>query len=266
MTKGANIGNARGADWQRRRDALVPLFQSRMVIPDLLPFLIRRTEELIEEIKQHKGKVVDMDALFIRLTVDVICEYLFGESPKPDEVKFDNMKKPLVTIAFAKLKIMLQFLGIKDARALEIERNEGFVRRVVERVKREGLKRSNGSPTLVEQLLEREYYQGPEGEDRLIQDLLFMIFAGHDTTGHSLTVLTYTLSQVPEWQDKIRQEVDSIVPTSDDITATNLGKLKYTQAAIKESLRLHPVIPSMLLETYSDTFIRDFPVQKGTLM
>lgn len=263
---GASVANVTGEDWRVRREVLVPLFQSRAIMPELLPYLIRRTEALIEEIKSHKGQPIEMDKHFVRLTADVICEYIFGECPDYDEVKFDNLNDPVRKIATIKLRHFLKLFGIRDPGTAEIEQNSRFVRRTIHKIKRGEGMRTNGAPTVVEQLLEFEQYQGPEGEDRLEQELLILIFAGHDTTAHSLNMLTYMLTQKPECQEKIREELDSVIPDTESMTAANLGKLKYTSAVIKEGLRLHPIVGTITVVSVEDTVLADVQIPKGSSM
>ncbi|KAH8549933.1 cytochrome P450 [Umbelopsis sp. PMI_123] len=262
---GANIANTTGDDWKRRRDVLVPHFQSRAMIPDLLPFLIKRTEQMVEELKSYNGQPINMDKHFVALTANVICEYIFGETP-PEGLIFDNFNNPAKSIATIKMKHILNFFGIKDAASKEIERNSTIIRNVIRSVKQGNLKRHNGSATLAERLLELPEFQGPTGEERLVQELLIMIFAGHDTTAHSLTMLFYTLAKHPECQQKIREEFQSTIPDEESFTAANIGKLKYLSAAIKESMRLHPVLPAVLLQSYEDTTLGGIQIPKGSTL
>ena len=261
---GDNIANARGEDWRRRRDVLVPHFQGRVIIPELFPFILKSTTDLVEEIRSHNGQPIDLDERFVTLTANIICEYIFGGVPDDGHLAFDNFSRPASAIATIKLKHVLKLFGIKGKSLLEIERNSKIIRNVIRGVKRGERKRQNGSPTLVEEMLQLEEFQGPEGEERLVHELLIMIMAGHDTTAHSLTMIVYTLAHHPECQQKIREEVDTIIADDESITASDLGKLTYTSAAIRESLRLHPVIPSLLVHAYEDTSLGDIQVPKGS--
>ena len=38
--------------------------------------------------------------------------------------------------------------------------------------------------------------------------LFLILFAGHDTTGHTMTFLTYELAKHPEYQKRLHDEVD----------------------------------------------------------
>lgn len=233
---------------------------------DILPSVISKAEAMIKDIKAQGDQLVDINYHFVKLTSDVICDYIFGETPEPGEVTFRSFDKPAQSIFKIKLKAILEVFGVKNDSQLEIERNTRFALRAIQKVKLGQSKCSNGSPTLCERLLQYEEYQGPEGEARLSQELLIMVFAGHDTTAHSLTVLSYVLSQVPECVDKVRQEVERIIPTTADMTAAKLSKLEYTSAVIKESLRLHPLVDVILIHSYEDNMIDDLPVSKGTAM
>jgi cytochrome P450 len=236
------------------------------MVPDILPFVIRRAKTLVEEIKSHKGKPIDIDQRYAIMTVDVICEYLFAQAPEPGEVKFHNLRDPARALAELKLTGLYAFFGFKSSASREIEQNCAFIRRVIRKIKRGEKLRENGPPTVAEKLLQFEQYQGPEGEERLVSELLVLIFAGHDTTAHSMTMLTYILSKETECQQKIRDEVNELIPDDESLTAANLGKLKYTSAAIKENLRFHPVVPEMALKVHEDTVLGDRHVPAGYTM
>jgi cytochrome P450 len=231
---------------------------------NILPSVISKTEAMINEIKAQGDQLLDIDKYFVKLTSDVICDYIFGECPQPGEVTFRSFDKPAQSLLTIKLRAILDVFGIKTETQLEIERNTRFALRAIQKVKLGQSKCSNGSPTLCERLLQYKEYQGPEGEARLSQELLVMVFAGHDTTAHSLTILSYVLSQEPECLNRIRQEVERLVPTTADLTAAKLSKLEYTSAAIKESLRLHPILDILLIQSYKDNMIDNLPVPEGT--
>lgn len=68
------------------------------------------------------------------------------------------------------------------------------------------------------------------------------MFAGHDTTGSSLTWILYALAKSPQHQRKVQEELDEIFQEKDNdvIEWEDLPKLKYLTMCIKESLRKYP--------------------------
>lgn len=164
------------------------------------------------------------------------------------------------------LKPVFKFFGWKGPGGAEIRRNHKFVRRMLDEVKCGRGKRPDGSASLAEQLMNMDIYKGDEGEQRLQNDLLLLIFAGHDTTAHSLSFLVYSLTQELDAQEAIRKEVLKLMPEDSEMTAAKLAKLKYTSAAIKENLRIHPPVTVSMHQAYEDTVIGGTVVPKGCTM
>ncbi|KAI8581606.1 hypothetical protein K450DRAFT_22102 [Umbelopsis ramanniana AG] len=261
---GENIGNARGEGWRWRRDVLVPQFQPRKLVSQVLPSVIQKSKDLIDHVKAHNGKPVDIDKYFVELTGNVICEYLFGEVPQPGEVVFDNFRRTDVIFLSVMLRPIFQFFGLKGPGGREINNNRRYVQRMMDKIRNGNGQRPDGSLPLMGQLMGLKVYQGKQGEEHLINDMLLMIFAGHDTTAHSLTYLVYGLTQELSVQKKIREEVTGQLPDLDAVTPSSLTKLTYTSAAIKENMRIHPPVTVAMHEAYDDVMIDKTLVPKGT--
>lgn len=73
--------------------------------------------------------------------------------------------------------------------------------------------------------------------------ILDMLFAGIDTTAHTLAFTLYLLARNPEAQKKLQEEVDSVLCGHEGpLTVHHLAKLSYMKAIIKESLRIFPLV------------------------
>lgn len=78
------------------------------------------------------------------------------------------------------------------------------------------------------------------------------IAAGSDTTGISLSMILWYLYKTPEKLAKLRNEIDGLQATgqvSDPVTWAESQKMPYLQAVIKESLRMHPAVGTILART-----------------
>lgn len=75
--------------------------------------------------------------------------------------------------------------------------------------------------------------------------MLFKFFQGHDTTTVGMCWAIFFLGNHPEIQDKVTEELDSIFHDDLDRPATisDISEMKYLERVIKETLRLHPVVP-----------------------
>ena len=79
----------------------------------------------------------------------------------------------------------------------------------------------------------------PMPDGQLVNEILTLIVAGHETTASTLNWTWYLISQHPEVQQKLSNELNTLLkstfPELDD-----LPKFGYTQQIINESLRLYP--------------------------
>ncbi|MCU0443552.1 MAG: cytochrome P450 [Microscillaceae bacterium] len=77
-------------------------------------------------------------------------------------------------------------------------------------------------------------------DQEIIDHLIFLLMAGHDTTASTLTSLFYELAVNPNWQEALR-EISQQFAAGDQISFQNLhNQLVELDWAIKETLRLHP--------------------------
>ncbi|KAG1747117.1 cytochrome P450 [Suillus paluster] len=119
-------------------------------------------------------------------------------------------------------------------------------------------------------------------EREILSQIAAILVAGHDTTASSLTWLLYELSKHPEDQQRIREEIKAARATAeargdDDLLPNDFNNMTFTNAVIKEGLRMHPIVPTLLreadsddviplaqpIETKSGKIINEIPISKG---
>ncbi|MFT5355846.1 MAG: cytochrome P450, partial [Polyangiales bacterium] len=87
-------------------------------------------------------------------------------------------------------------------------------------------------------LLARDEDGEPLADDEVHDELITMLIAGHETTA---TALSWTMHRLTRHPDVLRRAVAEIDATGNDTTAP----LPYLDAVIRESLRIHPVVPGV---------------------
>jgi len=119
-------------------------------------------------------------------------------------------------------------------------------------------------------------------EREILSQIATLLVAGHDTTASSLTWLLYELSKHPEDQQRIRDEIKAARANveargDNDLLPSDFNNMDFTNAVIKEGLRLHPIVPTLLrkadsddviplsqpIETKSGKIISEIPISKG---
>jgi cytochrome P450 len=78
-------------------------------------------------------------------------------------------------------------------------------------------------------------------DDEIVNHMVFLMVAGHDTTASSLTMMAYELARHPEWQEQCRQEMQGLGPSGP--TYDELKRFEKTEWVFKEAVRLYPPIP-----------------------
>ncbi len=102
-------------------------------------------------------------------------------------------------------------------------------------------------------------------EDVVVDHMIFLMMAAHDTITSSFTTLIWHLAKNPEWQEKLRAEARAAaggdgVPLAFDA----LGKLEFAEMAMKEALRIMPPVPSTPRRALKDFTFRGFRIPAGT--
>ncbi|XP_063782524.1 cholesterol side-chain cleavage enzyme, mitochondrial [Pseudophryne corroboree] len=93
-----------------------------------------------------------------------------------------------------------------------------------------------------------------------------LMAGGVDTTSMTLQWAMYELARAPVVQEKLRAEVLAARASSgSDLTAL-LKMIPLVKAAIKETLRLHPVAITLQRYTQRDTILRNYMIPRGTLV
>ncbi|KAF9021771.1 cytochrome P450 [Hymenopellis radicata] len=114
-------------------------------------------------------------------------------------------------------------------------------------------------------------------ENEIVSQMATFILAGHDTTAHSLAWLLYELSRHPEDQDRIRQEILHARSRTTVLTSSDYDAMIWLNASIKETLRLHPFVHTLIrvaqqddvlpllkpIKTRDGKVLTEIPISKG---
>lgn len=110
-------------------------------------------------------------------------------------------------------------------------------------------RRANAEPgeDILGLLLASKYDDGSAMTDAQIRDqLLTILFAGHETTAIALAWALYSLVRNPEVLARLRAELAANAADGANASPDALAKLPYLQAVCDETLRLHTIVPDTL--------------------
>jgi len=123
---------------------------------------------------------------------------------------------------------------------------------------------SNRDDILTLLLGARDQAGQPMTDEELRDELLTLLFAGHETTASALAWALYWIDHLPEVQDKLLYELNTLPPDTDP---SAIARLPYLSAVCSETLRIYPIaltpFPRILK---SPMEIMGYQLEPGTIL
>lgn len=126
-------------------------------------------------------------------------------------------------------------------------------------------KRRQETPDFFSQFCHATDEDGARFSDQEVVDhMIFLMMAAHDTTTSTLSTVFYALAKHPEWQDRLRQA--SLAMGKTHLEFDDLEKLEEIEWVMKEALRRYPPLTSMPRLLARDCEFNGHALPKGTMV
>ena len=192
-----------------------------------------------------------------RLNLDLATETFVGEPLGPQA---DRVNKAFADTVRAALALVRRDVpGGRWARGLA-------GRRVLEQFFTERLpaKRAAGGADLFGALCEATTDDGHRFTDEdVVNHMIFLLLAAHDTTTITLTSMTYLLASHPQWQERLRAESRELGPV---VEFDDLDRLVGMDLVMREALRMVPPVPAVPRKTVKETSVLGHTLPAGTMV
>ena len=267
-TLGNGILTSGGQHWRWQRRVMAPLFR-RAEILRYVPTMIRAAEEQLARWRADPpGSVQHIDRAMTEATFSVIARTMLaaGEPEDADVIRAaggDFLERISWSIAYALLRLptWMPHPGKRQMR-LAAQKLRAAVRDIVERRRRWAI--AADDDLLGRLLSARDPETGePMSDDHLVDNLLTLLEAGHETTAKALTWCLYLLARTPEWQQRVRDEVLGVAGT-EPIAGGHIDRLATTQRVLKEAMRLYPPAPVLSRLAPKPTRLGGHELKAGT--
>ena len=252
MLLGNGIIVSDGAYWRKQRRMIQPAF-SRQCIDGLAKKMQKANQQWLAmwQEKADKGEVIDVTEEMSELSLEIILRTLFSddldtlieqEGGNPFSILTDDLVRDIqLALRFRALKKLVQQLI--DQRRQSTQRYHDFLEAFIEAVDKE----SGDKMT----------------DNEIIDEVMTLIIAGHETGATTLNWAWYLLSQNPAEEKKLHDEVDNVV-SGDIPTFEEVGQLQFTRQVIEEALRLYPPVWLYSRTAIADDVVGGFDVPAGT--
>jgi len=242
-----------GDDHRYQRRLMQPAFRKEA----LAAYLERMTPRIVRETASWGARPgFRFYHAIKRLTLDIAADVFLGLELQAEIDQVNQDFTALVEASVALLRVPL--LGRKYARGLQGRtRLERFL---AERIP---ARRKGGGEDLFSQMCRIETEAGERyRDDEIVDHLIFLMMAAHDTTTSALSTIAYALARHGEWQERLRQMARGLgkpAPAFEDLPA-----LAPVEQVLHEALRLYPPLPSIARRAVKDCEVHGFHIPANT--
>ena len=254
-----------GPDWRWQRQTTAPVFRLTEVLRYAPAMNAAADATIAEWRKSPPGSIQAIDVNMSDASYAVICDTMLADS---DGSAFDRADLGNVRyswpLAYALLGLPTWLWYPNRARK---ERSEQRMREAVLRLVQS--RRANPGPrddVLVHLLRAKDPEDGqPMSDTQLVDVLLTLLVAGHETTAKALAWTLYLVARSPEWERRMLEEVRRVAGKG-PIKAEHVDKLKVTSMVLKESMRVYPPVPTLTRIAKKDADLGGLEVKAGSMI
>jgi cytochrome P450 len=234
---GNGIMTSEGEFWRRQRRMMQPTFHRRV---------IAQFADLISEVNEKyaqrwaaaaaRGEPVNISSDASELTLEIVLRSIFGtDLARLEQMMGVNPFEVVAKQSNRDLKFAFQFRSLAR-----------LVGELIQRRRREAEEHFDFLGMLM--LTRDRETEQPMADKELIDEVLTLIVAGHETTAAALTWTWYLVGTHSHAAEGLQAEADALNPTG-SLSFDAAESLSFTHHVLQESLRLYP--PGWLLSRRS---------------
>jgi len=262
---GHGILTSNGEHWRTHRRMVQPAFHKNK-----LKNLMETIQEAIQSelLRIEPDKTYDAFPLMRDLAFQVVAKSLFSSVDIRDQMEqlqsitetnqqmlVKEMRQPYLKWWFHLNGTIKKHLNLtKDA--------QNILHEIIEQRRNSEQEKDD----LLDMLLQARYEDGSSmPQKQLIDEVMILFTAGHETTSNALSFMLLLLAKHPNIQEKIYHELEKINIIDNDIMQY-VVQLQYTKQCIEETMRLYP--PGFIMDRISiaDDEFEGKKIAKNTLL
>ena len=238
---GEGLLTAEGEKWKKQRKMLQPAFYKKQ----LEQLLLGMQETIINEFQAIKPNTkIDIFPIFNDLAFQTVVKSLFTKAANPDDME----RLQFITEAYQRMlvkELRQPYLGWWFQLSGVLKKHLDYskeAREILKRIVKERQQSGISYGDLLDMLLSTKYDDGlGMTEQQLIDEILIIFTAGHETTSNALTFTFQLLAKHTEYQEQIFAEFQNLNGDKADLM-TRISQSKVCQQILEESMRLYPPV------------------------
>lgn len=238
---GKGLLTAEGEHWRKQRKLIQPAFHKKQ-LEQLLDTI---KSAIVSEYKRiEPNQSIDIFPILNDLAFQTVVKSLFSSAVNQQEIN----RLQFITEAAQNMmvrELRQPYLGWWFKASGEIEKHLELMREsraVLKQIVAQRKASKTRENDLLDMLLDARYEDGSAmNEEQLIDEILILFTAGHETTANALTFTLQLLALHPEWQEKIYEERLNLKSSNEDLMG-RIRASKVCQQVIEEAMRLYPPV------------------------
>ncbi|MDP2687414.1 MAG: cytochrome P450 [Aequorivita sp.] len=236
---GRGLLTSEGELWQKQRKLIQPAFHKKQLV-NLLETIQSAINVELQKIETNKP--LDIFPVFNDLAFQTVVKSLFSSAVDQKEInKLQQITESAQQMLVKELRQpylgwWFNLSGKIKKHISETDEARAILKKLVNERRNSGKREDD----LLDMLLEARYEDGNAMEDKqLIDEILILFTAGHETTSNALTFTCELLARNPEIQEKLHSEIMAAKENSETLMDF-IKNCPFTKNVIEESLRLYP--------------------------
>ncbi|MEW6495057.1 MAG: cytochrome P450 [Cyanobacteriota bacterium] len=193
------------------------------------------------------GKQIEVRAAMQDITLEVILHAVFGlgegrryQQLKPLLAAMLNMTDSPLSSSMLFFKVLQKDLGTWTPWGRMMGRKQQIYDLLQEEInERREQSELSGNDVLSLMMSARDEQGQPMTDAELRDELMTLLFAGHETTATALAWAFYWIHKLPLVREQVLDELDSL---GDDPDPLAIARLPYLSAVCSETLRMYPIL------------------------
>lgn len=251
---GEGLFTSDGDHWRDNRVVLQPFF-TRKTLAHYGTKMRRHALDLCETLPPGP---VDMEAQMVALTLRILGDCIFDEDFEPYVPLM--LEEFLTILAIVNDRVinhvpLMSLLKPQEERTFQasLARFEQAVSELIDKALANP-HRAESQTSMIHALAAQD---AARDRKNIRDQVITMMFAGHETSAVAMQWILYALSQNPDWRQRIEAEVDA---------AAEGDELPILGRFIEETLRLYPPVWIVSRRIEQDVVIGGYEVARGTMI
>lgn len=245
---GKGLMVSKGDLWKRQRRMIQPGFTQESVA-GAVQLISSVNQKLLKkwELAASRNEAVNVTHDVSDMALEVVLRFIFGDDYDQVRPHFDLLSaEPARNVEFA---TSFRALGKNIIAIVESRRKKDAVSKDILRLLMDARDPVTNSPM---------------SESQLVDEVLTLIVAGHETTASTLNWCWYLLSQHPEVERQLCDELSSSADPFGRLHFDDLARFPYARQVIEETMRLYPAGWMISRKALRDDQLGGYFVPAGT--